>query len=77
MDRYGGLYFYLDLTKMKAFALAALAVSATAQATPALPGSYVEAQHQFKGCRDDHRKAVHHGRLVSQLTNVCLFPCCL
>jgi len=47
MDRYGGLYFYLDITKMKASASAALAASSTAQPPPALSGPYAWSQHEF------------------------------
>ena len=46
---------------MKAIALAALAASALA--TPAFAGPYVESKHEFKGTDEDFSKQVHQGRV--------------
>ena len=46
---------------MKKFALAALALAASA--TPAFAGPYVESKHEFKGTDEDFSKQVHQGRV--------------
>ena len=46
---------------MKTIALAALAASALA--TPAFAGPYVESKHEFKGTDEDFSKQVHQGRV--------------
>ena len=46
---------------MKKFALAALALAASA--TRAFAGPYVESKHEFKGTDEDFSKQVHQGRV--------------
>ena len=53
--------YTLQVTKMKAIALAALALPMIA--APALAGPYVESKHEFKGTDEDYSKAVHQGRI--------------
>ena len=54
-------YTNKKVSKMKAIALAALALGT--MATPALAGPYVESKHEFKGTDEDYSKAVHQGRV--------------